>query len=442
MVEKLRNIWFALRGSLWFVPFLMSLGGFALAYVSLTAETGMAMQAIRGSWWMFSGDAAGASDLMSTLLSSMITMTTLAVSITMIVLSLAASQLGPRLIRSFMSDKTTQIVLGVFAMTIAYLLLVRRTIVEGLDPAATPHLAVTLGSALTLGSIFILFYFVHHLAVSLVSNNVVHRVACDLRASLDRLLPRKAVAGIAATAAATDAARVGLDKEGYVQAVAFARLVDAARRADAVLHLEFRPGHFLVRSRPSLAVSPPSALTGRLKSEIEGAIVVGAERTATQDIEYSIRHLVEIGLRALSPGVNDPFTAQTVLDHLGAALAEIFARSEQSGTHRDSDGAVRVVAPVSDVKGMIEASFNQLRQAGADHPAILIHLFDVLGGLAPHAASADQRTALASQAEAALRAARGSAADPFDLDEIERRYGLATDAFAASWAPAARAHQN
>jgi uncharacterized membrane protein len=158
--------------------------------------------------------------------------------------------------------------------------------------------------------------------------------------------------------------------------------------------------------------------------------VTGSERTPTQDIEHSLRHLVEIALRALSPGINDPFTAEAAIDALGAAPGRILGRGLQKRTHCDDSGAPRVLAPVSDYAGLIGAAMNQIRQAGEGRPDILMRLVDVLGLLAAGDRPGEQRELLRRQLESILLAARRSVPDPGDLAEIERR-GTGTAALLA-----------
>lgn len=434
MLERLRNRWQALRSSLWFVPALMSFGGFALAYFALSADAGLAREGEQ-AWWIYGGGPSDARSLLSTLLSSMITITALIVSITMVVLTLAANQLGPRIIRSFMADLTTQIVLGVYPMTIAYLLLVLRMVTEDLEFKAVPHIAVTAGTALSLLSLFVLLFFVHHLARSLVSNNVVARVAEELRQGACRLMPEAEAhpADAAAQQGALDGLReapatVALDRHGYVQAVSYGEIAEAARRCGLRARLTFRPGHFVTRGALLVAVEPESAASPEFVEALNGAVVTGTERTPTQDIEHSIRHLVEIALRALSPGVNDPFTAQAVLDALVGGLGEVMSRPLPPEIHCDEDGAPRVLSPVSDYDGLIGAAFNQIRQASDGKPDMLIHLLDSLGALSGRARLPVHRSLLAEQAGSVIAAARRSVADSRDLAEAERRHALALTA--------------
>ena len=168
--DRLLNLWFRLRTSLWFIPILMTLGAGAIAVLALRIDSDLLPEGER-VWWLYSGNPESASDLLSTLLSSIITMATLAISITMVVLTLAASQLGPRLIRSFIGNRRTQASLGFFIMTIVYLLLVYRRVDDSMAADNVPHVAITMGSVLSLVCVFLLLFYVHHLASSIVSEH-------------------------------------------------------------------------------------------------------------------------------------------------------------------------------------------------------------------------------------------------------------------------------
>lgn len=433
MIERAANIWNALRSSLWFVPCVMSLGGVVLAQAALNADAALGFGA-EPPGWLFSGGPGDARNLLAALLTAMITMMTLVVSITMVVLTLAAGQYGSRMVRNFMTDLSTKVVLGVFALTIAYLMLVLRRMTDELSPADMPHLAVSLGTALGLLSIYVLLYLVHHLSRSLVSNQVVGRVADELHRGVGLLMPDEdtAEAGSKAELARRleGPATIAFDREGYVQAIAFSQLTEAAREADVLLRLDFRPGHFITRGA-RLARAVPMRRGADMAAALEGAVVTGRERTPTQDIEHSIRHLVEIALRALSPGINDPFTAESVIDAIGAALNAIFQRRLQSEVHCDREGAPRVLAPVSDYAGLVGAALNQIRQAAAGKPDILIHLADMIAAIAPRAPQGEPRALLLRQLESIRQSARRSVPDPNDLADVEQRVDAAAAALRA-----------
>ncbi len=332
-------------------------------------------------WWLYSGDATAASTLLANLLTATITMATLAISITMVVLTLAAQSLGPRLIPIFMSDARTKLTLGLFIGTVAYLLIVLRTVVA--DSDSVPQLAVTLGTTLVLASVILLLFFVHHLARAIVADTVIARVGAMLDQQAQSLLPGADPdsAGDPAAEERGGGAPIVARRGGYIQFVDHGAIVRAAAaKADAVVILAFRSGQFVVPGETVAHVEPRSA-AGELEDTIRDALTLGDERTAVQDIEYSVRQLVEIAVRALSPGINDPNTACSVIDRLALSIAAAMARGALPTVHRDKDGTARLIAPTTDFDGILDTAFHQIRQAGASHPAVLICLADRLGQL-------------------------------------------------------------
>jgi uncharacterized membrane protein len=160
-MSRLRNIFALLREQLWIIPLLLSVLALALAFWLLTSGAEL-LESLDGKhWWLYSGDASTARGLLSSLLSGLMTMTSLIVSVTFVILTLAANQLGPRLISIFMADRQIQIVLGLFLGTILYVLVVLRSLNETLGAEGVPHIAVTVGSALTVVCLFALLFYVH-----------------------------------------------------------------------------------------------------------------------------------------------------------------------------------------------------------------------------------------------------------------------------------------
>ncbi|MBP2295052.1 DUF2254 domain-containing protein [Azospirillum rugosum] len=395
MPDRLRHYWTFLRGSLWFVPLLMSLAAVALAVLLLT-HRGLLPDGAVELWLVYSGDPESARQLMGALLSGIITMTSLVVSITVVVLTLAAGQLGPRLVRNFISDPQTQAVLGLFVATILYLLVVFRSI-GGPSTNGIPHLAVSVGTGLSALCLFVLLFFVHKLARAIMYDNVVRDVTRELRATIDRLLPGADSPLSAPVPPPEDAVWIGLGHDGYVEAIDFDTLVREARSAEVVLWIMVRPGHYVLTRGDHVAVHPPEACSDALLKAIRGAFIIGAERTPTQDLEYGIRQLVEIALRALSPGINDVFTAIAVIDNLSSALSQIFERPLEAAARCDDDGKLRVVRNVTDYDGLVRAAFDQIRQAGNAMPAVLIRLTEGVARLAPYTRTDEQRRPLLDQ---------------------------------------------
>ena len=426
MRDRIRHYWAFLHTSLWFVPVLMGVAAVFLAVALLTWGRGVLDDAT-GYWLLYAGDAGNARELLSSLLTGMITMTSLVVSITMVVLTLAAGQIGPRLIRNFIQDWTTQVVLGLFLADIIYLLVVFRTI-DGTQADTVPHLAVSVGTGLTAFCLFVLLVYVHKLARSIIYDNVVQRVAADLRAVIaDRLPERDDEVPETPPNLGGDFVWVDLGQDGYVQAVDLDALVAAACRADAVIRLDVRPGHYVIGGGEHVAVFPAGACTKEMRGAIRGALIVGSERTPTQDVEFGIRQLVEMATRALSPGINDVFTALAVIDNLSASLARILDRGIEPAVLRDSGGAIRLVRDVSGYEGFVGAAFDQIRQAGSGNAAVMIRLIDAIIRLAPRIRSDAQRDALREQLTMILTAGEQTISIPRDLNILKCRWRQADD---------------
>jgi uncharacterized membrane protein len=432
-LNRIRNVILLLRGQLWIIPGIISALSLGLAYFLLTNGSVIIAPAKTDIWWLYSGDAGSAREILSSLLSGLMTMTSLVVSLTFVILTLAANQLGPRLIAIFMADRQIQTVLGLFLGTILYVLMVLRTIDDELGEEGVPHIAVTVGSGLTILCLFALLWYVHKIARSIIADNVVERVASDVGANLREILrtPQHA-ASESQPAPDLAAASVSLGKSGYIQTIDYDALVKLAERSNAVLTIEVRAGHFLLQHGVHVRVHPAGALDEAGTAAIRAAFVIGRERTPAQDLEFGIRQLVEIALRALSPGINDPFTAIAVIDRLGAVLEQALLLGLQPRVLMDDAGHVRVVADRTEVHGLIDAAFDLIREAASAHPSVLIRIADCLGQLAPVLSSADARRAVGDQlAKLAQTAERGPIA-PSDRDDVTERIERARRAVIAA----------
>lgn len=432
MLSRFYTLWVTLRTGFWFVPTLMGVGAIGLAILALNLDARMPEEKAR-QFWLHSGGPEDARNLLSTVFSSMVTMASLVISITMVVLTLAASQLGPRLVRNFMGDLRTQFVFGIFLMTIIYCLLVLRTLNSELDSSAVPHISVTIGTALALINLFALLFFIHILARSIISDTAIRRVDRDLRNAISRLMPKEGNGPVERLSAENvlppdfdeRAASLWMSSEGYVQAIEYERLVDIACRHKAVVRMDFRAGDFVIHRTHKADIYPGRLLGPDLATELEGAILVGDERTPVQDLEFAMRHLVEIALRALSPGINDPFTAIAVIDRLGAALGDLMLRESQPEVFSDAAGVVRVVGRASSFRGCADVAFHQIRQAGATHPAVIIHMLSIIARFAANVRLSSQRVALLEHAAIIAETGRRGASEASDIADIERSYQAA-----------------
>ncbi len=331
-------------------------------------------------------------------------------------LTLASGQMGPRLLRNFIRDARNQTVLGIFLGTFAYALMVLRTVRTVEEDPFVPHLAITGAMALALVAVGTLVWFVHHIATSINIETVVDAVQQDLCKAIEaRTLD---AADAARPSDASTGSAVATTGGGYLQAVDTDALADWAEERGITVVLRFRPGDYVPSGFP---VAFLSAGVEGADEAIARALTLGRRPTSLQDLEYSIRQLVEIAVRALSPGINDPFTAGSVVDHLGDALCRIAPRHLPTGAVV-REGRVVLVHPVTDYDGLCDAMFHMIRQNSAGSVLVLGRMLDVLTRVAEVERLTTRLQELRRHADLIQAAAERDVADPHDLDDLRQRH--------------------
>ena len=238
---RLRQWWEYLRATYWFLPALMALAAVTLSILSVRLDEQLRDDMVRSLGWIYTGGPEGARGVLSTIASSTITVAGVTFSITIVTLSLATSQFGPRLLRNFMRDTGNQLVLGAFTSIYLYCLLVLRT-VRGTDELQyVPHLSVTIGVILAVLGVAVLIFFIHHIAESIQVSQVVGVVNAELEHAIDRLFPDTLGTGIVpgGNIAGQDVRSQSVyplyaNRSGYIQHVDPDRLFDVARTQDLI----------------------------------------------------------------------------------------------------------------------------------------------------------------------------------------------------------------
>ncbi|WP_410217057.1 DUF2254 domain-containing protein [Paracoccus sp. (in: a-proteobacteria)] len=427
-----RALWDSVRTSLWFLPAILAVIAPALTFGALRMDDWLGQGPDNSFFPMiYVSDPGQARDLLSTILTSIITMASLVFSITMVVLTLAAGQFGPRLVRNFMGRLQTQFVLGTFVMTILYCLLLLASIGPGGNEDSNAYLSVTIAIGLTVVSVVLLILYIHELATSIMSETLIEAVGRELDQGV-RELPPLDRTDDPEQALPDDfdqkAALSDIGTSGYVQAIEFQRIVDAAQAHDVLIGLYLRAGDFAIRNGRAFGIYPAERATPELAALVSGSITLGTHRTPVQDLEFSIRHLVEVAVRALSPGINDPYTAVSVIHRLSASWPHMMERSVPPGVFYDDNACLRLICPRSTHAGLLNASFSQIRQNGADKPLILIHLLKAFRAMSYCVRSDEQREALRDQVHAILEDARREVSNQADLKDVEQHAEWAMDA--------------
>ncbi|HEV3308961.1 MAG TPA: DUF2254 domain-containing protein [Chloroflexota bacterium] len=426
----------SLRTTLWIVPATMVVLIvllFVLTYAldRLASEGNITIPA----WMIDSAGADAARTILTAMAAAVITVAGLVFSITILVLQLASQQFGPRMLRNFIRDFGTQASLGTFVSTFVYCVLALGGVQSNSSPGFVPHLTITVALGLTLISLGVLIYFIHHVAVSIQLTSVVSGIARDFRSTLaaiqvDTRAMQRRIPGSPRddTNARERGAPLFAQSSGFLQAIGHQRLVDIAASSNAVIVLIRRPGHFVVRGQQVGTVSPPAA-TSAVAEALDRSHLIGPNRTLTQDLGFAIDQLVEIALRALSAAVNDTFTALNCIDWLGDCLCRAVAEPLPDGVYRDERGIVRLVEPVITLERLIKGATDKIRQSSAGVPAIQIRQLENFAKLFAATQTAEQRDIVRKHARLVLAAAEETVKDPTDLQDVRAAYeGVAASA--------------
>ena len=418
------------RSSFWFVPSLAVLYGIAAALALTEAD------AVWGDRWLalwprlFGVGAEGARQMLSTLAGSMMSLMGITFSMTLVALVLASSQYTSRILRNFMGSRPTQITLGVFAGIFIYCLIVLRSIRSG-DPGFVPSAAVSFAFVLALAGVVVLIFFIHHIASSIQAVSIIASVAQETNAAVDRVFPQMQGREPGGTEDAMDEeVLASLDERtwypvpaqvsGYIQGVNEDAILDLARNHRTIVRMERGVGAFAVEGAvlASLALTyPPDQET---IAALNRAYRISRHRTIEWDPAFGVRQIVDIALKALSPGVNDTSTAVMCVDYLTAILARLSGR-RYPPSHRYEGAALRVIASVPTFEALLAEAFDQIRGSAEGNVAIIARMLGAIDALASLTVNPSYRRALDEQLQWIAELAGRTLPAPQDRARIEQR---------------------
>ena len=408
-----RYRWDRLKVSFWFAPALMALGAVLLAWAMYWLDTLIPNDALQSSRFVLSGSPA---ELRSTLLNIAGTvLATAGVVFTLLTLPLStvAAQYGSRLLRVFLGDRTTQFVLGMFVGTFVYCLAAALSIPPVDVEPEPPQMTASLGVYLMLATFATLIVLVQHISTMLQAPNIAAAAGAELRKVVNAelssevtsgdnmqdgsetlLAPAPDAQGTPPALPKTESYPVRVRSTGYIQFIDPEIMLTLAREKDLVIRLLHQPGHYVQSGAAVALIWPASRVDEQVDKLIRRAFQIGNGRTPTQDLEYAVNQLTEMAVRAMSPAINDPFTAMTCLDHMGDGLAKFIRQGEKGALYYDRDGRLRLVLEPVTFAALLSAAFDMLRHASCDTASVLLHMLAVIGRIGQEAPAPEARQLL------------------------------------------------
>lgn len=429
--ESLRE---ELRTNLWFVPVIEVVAAIGLFVVTYALDRAVFDGTFSIPSWALSGGPDPARQILTTVAAAIITVVGVVFSIVIVALTLTSTQFGPRMLRNFIRDPGTQVTLGTFVGTFVYAILTLGSIGQESRGNFVPHISITMTLVLLVVDLGVLIYFIHHIAIQIQLPQVIASIAGDLARAIETQAANAAASAGAPTAAASLAAlpgpggTVAAPQSGYLQFIDRRTLIGIASDADVVIHMVYRPGHFLVQGYPYATVWPADR-ADLVARELGRSHVTGPYRTLVQDISFGLDQLVEIALRALSAAVNDTFTAMTCIDWIGDSLYKVTTGGwSPQHVYCDGTGAVRVITTEPTYERMVQRSFEKIRQAGQGMPAIMIRQLDALAKIMQRATGPADRALLLDQAAMIERLSAATVAEEADRAAVSSAYQAVLDA--------------
>ena len=430
---KLQKLIISIRSSLWFLPALAVLAFVALALGLVEADQHFGKDLHQ--WWprLFSTEAEGARSMLSAIAASLATITGVAFSITIVALVLASTQYTSRVLRTFMRDRATQLVLGVFVGVYIYCLLVLRTLSGG-NGEFVPPLSVLGGLVLAIVAVGFFIFFIHHISSSIQASEIAAAITRETLKIVDHFFPEQCTAKedeiVPAVVAQHDWHPVPARAMGYIQTVDIESLSALAKRHGVIIRMECGVGDFVAPHLPMLSFAGPESFREAAVHARDSLYAVDSYRTIEQDPAFGIRQLVDIALKALSPGINDTTTAVTCIEHLSVILTRVAQRHMPSPLHY-VQGELRLITKGPCFDQLVALSFNQILENAVGNTEIAVRLINAVAQIAV-VTSLKQRKAVLRQwigtiEEVALRSTKST----YAVDQIREQIGQARAAIEA-----------
>jgi uncharacterized membrane protein len=374
----------------------MSLGAILLAWVIFWVDSLIPNEMLENSRLVLAGTPGQLRSILISWAGTILATAGVVFTLLTLPLSTVAAQYGSRLLRVFLGDRTTQLVLGMFVAAFVYCMAAALSIPPAEVEPEGPQLTATVGLFLMLVTFGCLILLVQHVSTMLQAPNIAAAAGAELRDVILAEIPDEVrsqedyeggINTILDSLVEAEGYAVRIRENGYIQYIDPETLFGLAREKNLVIRLLHKPGYFVQRNMAVALVwsaGPRQGKTGlrpvdeELEGEIRQAFEIGSVRTPTQDVAYAVNQLVEMAVRAMSTAINDPFTAMTCLDYIGESLALFVRQGEKPPYFYDRDGRLRLIFEPVTFEELSRSAFDMLRHCSCDNASVLQHMLKVI----------------------------------------------------------------
>ncbi|MFP4471692.1 MAG: DUF2254 domain-containing protein [Bacteroidales bacterium] len=429
-MKKIFFLWNRLTATFWFIPVVIMLASIILSLGLLYLDTRITFKLEGPGRFFLVNSSDSARNILSTISAAMIGVAGTVFSVTLVALSLASSQFGPRLVKNFMHVRLNQVVLGAYISTYLYCLLVLNAVEDGERYTLIPSVSILVAILATVANIVLLIFFIHQIATSIQADRIISDISVLISHQVKTLFPEKMgeepehaishnIEGIKSSYPHKIALQC--NKGGYLQYIDGRSLVDSLADYDALLELRYRPGGYLIEGLEIGTLYANEQIEQKKINTILDSFVTGKSKSHQQDLEFSVNQMVEIAARALSPGINDPYTAIACIDNLTTTMCYLAEAKFPSKYRFDDENNLRVIADTLDFDGVLDAAFNQIRQFSEGMTAVIIRLMEALTTIKEFTKTESQKQAVLKHAKMVMALGRQSIGEENDLAALKER---------------------
>jgi len=423
MISFLRNFLDYLQRSLWFIPLFMTFCGLFLSmgldqldWIFWERETPY----LGHSWGL---NQESMRDLFSNIGAAIITAMTTILSITLLTFTVLSGQFGAHVLRVFKIRSFSKFVMGWFSGTYLYIIYYVYRISAGNPEKYIPQLAITLGVILTATTLFLLILYVHHLVGQIQASSVISRMAEELWALIKKMEPdnhEKRIKNFSEELGLL-VCSIRLEKAGYIQSIDKTQLQKIAKEHQCTVEVLIRVGNFILTGTCVIKLYSKNDFNQDLVSQIQSCFILGDKRIPVEDLECDLENLVEMTLRALSPGTNDLMIANNSIDYIAESIALLTTKKFPDTHHYNESGQLLMRSKEFSFKGFLDAALNQIRPYAVKHCSVAIRLLDSLINIARLSSSKKYYKEIARHFNAIYKAAIDEHPREFDVASLTTR---------------------
>jgi uncharacterized membrane protein len=429
-MKKILFFFHELKATFWFVPVLITIASILLAIGLVSLDQVITLSQDGVGRFFFVNSADSARSILTTISGAMIGVAGTVFSVTLVVLTLASSQFGPRLIRNFMYVRLNQVVLGSYISTYLYCLIVLNAIKESDGYTFMPALSILVAIIAAFFNIILLIVFIHQIAISIQADKVVSDISELISKQVEALFPKqmgdelngeKTISVDKIKSKYSNIIALKSPKSGYLQYIDSVLLLREVCSFDGLLELCVRPGDHLVRDIEIGKFYTNDNIDKKQLESIYSQFVIGKTKNAKQDLEFYIHQMVEIAARSLSTGINDPYTAIACIDNITTTMCHLSQISFPSKYRIDDEKNLRIIADTLDFEGVLDVSFNQIRQFSTGSTPVIISLMEALITIHGFAKKEAYKRAVKKHAKLVLNVGKESIKEESDLTDLLER---------------------